>query len=576
MEGATEFKNQGNDAFRSGDFEKAVQCFSKAIELNPSDHVLYSNRSGAYCSLNRFDDALTDAEKCITINPQFLKGYSRKGLALEGQSKFEDALTTYDAGLQLDPNSDLLLERKAECEAALGGDSQGFGGMNMPGADMQQKLLMQLLSNPTTAKMFQDPAFLQKFQDVQANPGNIMKYMNDPQFMQIMSVLGGLGGKGGMGGMGNQFGGAQGPSFPQETPTDSYGSSKMQEEPLPPRREEPARKDAPKEAAPAEKEKALGNDAYKKRDFATAITHYNKAIELEPHNLVYRSNLIAVLIEQKELDKAIDICKECVTVYNETDCHIRKGEDLAKIYARHARILEIQGKLDESIDMYNKSLLENKVYSVEQDLKKLKILKKKTEDEAYLNPELGDQARDRGNKLFADGKFADALLDYAEAVKRNPKDYKSYNNRATCYVKLMEFNLAMKEADRALELEPTFVKALVRKGSIHHVLKEYHKAIEVLERALKLDPNDEPAKDQLRKTKMAIAGDMHNTEGNDEDRLRRAMADPEIQQIMMDPMLKIALGKMQEDPKGAAGYFNDPNLGPKLQKLIQAGILKVA
>ena len=40
-------------------------------------------------------------------------------------------------------------------------------------------------------------------------------------------------------------------------------------------------------------------------------------------------------------------------------------------------------------------------------------------------------------------------------------------------------------------------------------------------------------------------------------------------------MLKIALNQMQANPKDAHTYFSDPNLGPKLQKLIQAGILKV-
>lgn len=41
------------------------------------------------------------------------------------------------------------------------------------------------------------------------------------------------------------------------------------------------------------------------------------------------------------------------------------------------------------------------------------------------------------------------------------------------------------------------------------------------------------------------------------------MADPEIQAIMMDPMVKIALERMQKEPQKAMEYFQDPTLGPK-------------
>lgn len=38
------------------------------------------------------------------------------------------------------------------------------------------------------------------------------------------------------------------------------------------------------------KEKEAGNAAYKKKDFAPAISHYDKAIALDPTNMTFISN----------------------------------------------------------------------------------------------------------------------------------------------------------------------------------------------------------------------------------------------------------------------------------------------
>ena len=70
---AQEAKAKGNASFQAGNFTAAVEHFTKAIELSPSDAVLYSNRSGAYASLKQFENALKDAEMCVQLKPDWAK-----------------------------------------------------------------------------------------------------------------------------------------------------------------------------------------------------------------------------------------------------------------------------------------------------------------------------------------------------------------------------------------------------------------------------------------------------------------------------------------------------------------------
>jgi stress-induced-phosphoprotein 1 len=163
---------------------------------------------------------------------------------------------------------------------------------------------------------------------------------------------------------------------------------------------------------------------------------------------------------------------------------------------------------------------------------------------------------------------------YTEAMKRNLKDHVPYSNRAACYQKLMEWQLAIKDADRCVEMDPTFVKGWSRKAGIHFFLKEYHKALAAYDHILKLDPNNEEAKSMTEQVIAAV--NMANQSGEvDPERQARAMQDPEIQAILGDPQMRSILGEMQSDPKKAQAVMNDPIISVKLQKIIAAGVLQV-
>ena len=56
---------KGNAAFASGHYADAVKCFTDAIALDPTNHVLWSNRSAAQAGLQDYGAALADAEKVL-------------------------------------------------------------------------------------------------------------------------------------------------------------------------------------------------------------------------------------------------------------------------------------------------------------------------------------------------------------------------------------------------------------------------------------------------------------------------------------------------------------------------------
>jgi len=68
---ASALKDLGNKAFAAKDYDKAIELFSQAIALEPSNHVLYSNRSAARAGKKLYAEALEDASKVRTCFDTF-------------------------------------------------------------------------------------------------------------------------------------------------------------------------------------------------------------------------------------------------------------------------------------------------------------------------------------------------------------------------------------------------------------------------------------------------------------------------------------------------------------------------
>ena len=100
MEAAQKFREEGNSLFKSSNYNEARDKYTEALRHNPSDAVIYSNRSAASAKLQDYELALSDALHCIEIKPQWSKGYLRKILALKGLSKHKEVMESASAGFR--------------------------------------------------------------------------------------------------------------------------------------------------------------------------------------------------------------------------------------------------------------------------------------------------------------------------------------------------------------------------------------------------------------------------------------------------------------------------------------------
>ena len=101
---ASEFKAAGNKFQQEGKFDEAIEAYTKAIDLDGSDHTFWSNRSAAYLAKGDADGAFKDAVECIKVKPDWPKGYVRKGAALHKATRYDEAIEAYEAGLKIAPD----------------------------------------------------------------------------------------------------------------------------------------------------------------------------------------------------------------------------------------------------------------------------------------------------------------------------------------------------------------------------------------------------------------------------------------------------------------------------------------
>ncbi|KTW26783.1 hypothetical protein T552_02784 [Pneumocystis carinii B80] len=584
-------REKANALFSKKEYNEAIKLYTEAIVIEPKNHLLYSNRSACYASLKDFDKALEDAVKCIEIKPEWAKGWSRKGAALHGKGEYEEAKTAYEEGLKIEPENQQLKTGLREVEFSVSkGCSEGFQNKD-PFAHIASKLkdpmlFSKMASNPKTISLLSDLEFMTKLRNLQENPKNIIQELSDPRMTLLLPLLLGID----LDAPNNVNGSAKSTdSSPledvMEVNEEPVSKSKASQEPkletIPEMEstsvdedEETRIKRENKEKA--EKEKCLGNECYKAREFKESIQHYLAAWDLFK-DISYLTNCSAAYYEDGNYEECIKCCEEAIAYGREVLADFKL---ISRAFGRIGSAYMKQEKYELAIKNFNCSLTEYRTPDILKKLREAEKIKNEKDRLAYIDLNKADEAREEGNRLFKQGDFSNAIKMYTEMIKRSPDDPRGYGNRAAAYIKVMSLYEALKDCDKAISLDPYFTKAYIRKASCYYTMKEFNKCIDTCHAATKADEEGNNkglhAKEielQLQKCMSAMHAQRENE--TEEETIQRIQGDPEVVAILQDPIMQSILTQARENPSALEEHMKNPQVAKKIQKLIQSGVIKV-
>ncbi|XP_061850945.1 sperm-associated antigen 1 [Colius striatus] len=109
---------------------------------------------------------------------------------------------------------------------------------------------------------------------------------------------------------------------------------------------------------------------------------------------------------------------------------------------------------------------------------------------------IATREKDKGNEAFAAGDYVEAVTYYSRSISVIPTAA-AYNNKAQAEIKLQDWDNALQDCEKVLDMEPNNIKALLRRATVHNQLQNYQTAIEDLNKVLCVEPENAIAKKNL-------------------------------------------------------------------------------
>ncbi|KAE8152299.1 hypothetical protein BDV25DRAFT_151287 [Aspergillus avenaceus] len=214
-------KSEGNSAMARKDYTAAIDLYTKALAIAPSNPIYLSNRAAAYSASGKHEKAVEDAELATAVDPKYSKAWSRLGLARFDQADFHGAKEAYEKGIEAEGNggSDAMKRGLETCKKKIAestrgaeppadavddaaGASRGAGGGGMPDLSALAGMFGGGGGSgggsgggmPDLSSIMSNPMFSSMAQNLMSNPDMLNNLMSNPRLRQMADSFGGGGG----------------------------------------------------------------------------------------------------------------------------------------------------------------------------------------------------------------------------------------------------------------------------------------------------------------------------------------------------------------------------------------------
>lgn len=96
---------RGNANMEKGFYDRAIDNFNRALELDTANSILYDNRGLAYGRKGLYKRALEDFNRAIELNPYNSEAYNNRGYFYRRIKQFDKAIVDFNKAIELNPTN---------------------------------------------------------------------------------------------------------------------------------------------------------------------------------------------------------------------------------------------------------------------------------------------------------------------------------------------------------------------------------------------------------------------------------------------------------------------------------------